>query len=448
MEKGFLNLATHTVTYGQGILVFIDPVKYVSSLLLIALANKAMILVMLAGVFTLFYQRFVLKPVHDGLPSKEFRILLALVVSQFGSILMVAKHYHNNHYLFPALSLTGFVMLFVYLSLELKLTEKSKRIFRFSLPALVVLVIAFSLLNIPFMTLAYNGYRSSNKSTDETFTRLDRDYRDYVKVYYYPVSFNEYSSLRWGNVYSRLYSTDKLMQLFPEGLFYNAWDKSFQLWETNISVREFVKTYGSRILLVGGPRTAEELLEVEKGGLKLKKLFESRVQVVFEIDTAESQLFIKSTHNRPPVWSLHNDLELFSPDGEWILSADGSRFSKNSSLATDKSRSGKKAFKLPDLDSYVMEYEITDVSPGDMYEINIWQYGNSQHAYLVASSGGTDPYYQQSKGYVETDKQGWKKVILDFKIPANFKGNKLKIYLWNHGEIPVWFDDFEVEKYK
>jgi hypothetical protein len=327
------------------------------------------------------------------------------------------------------------------------LRDKAPKPYSFSLPIVVALFIGLSVLNIPTLTLAYKGYRLSNQSTDDTFSRLDNDYKGFVKVFYYPISFNVYSSLRWGNIYSRQYSTEKLMELFPEGLFYNAQDKSFQFWETNISTRAFVKNYGSKILLVGGPRTYEEMKVVEEAGLKLKKLFESRVQVVYQVDTANSAMFKTVNVNNVATWSLNTDFEDISPDGQWVISSDGNQFCKSSAITTDKARSGKHALKLPVLDSYAMEYTLQDVKPGDMYELSIWRYGNDQDVFLVASASPGEPFYQQSKGFVETDKRGWDKVILDFKIPEGFKGSNIKVYLWNHSNIPVWFDDFQIDKY-
>jgi hypothetical protein len=379
--------------------------------------------------------------------KSEISILLAVLISQFGSILLVAKHYHSNHYLFPALSLSGFALVFIYLLINKSLMEKWKKVFSFTLPAMFAIVIGFSLMNIPYLSMAYQGYRASNLSTDETLARLERDYAGYVKVYYYPISFNEYSSLRWGNVYSRLYSSDKLLELFPKALFFNMQEKSFQLWETNIPAMELVKKYGDKILLVGGPLTDYELKAVEDCGLKLKRLFDSRVQAVFEIDKENSELFTGIVHSTPPVWVLQNDFENISPDGQWILDGNGERFCKNENLSSDKPRSGKNAFLLSYTDSYAMPYELKDVKPGDSYEISIWKTANSKDAFLVATSVTSEPFYQQSSGYVETDDKGWEKAKLDIKIPDWFKGNKLKVYLWNHGSGAVWCDDFEIKKY-
>jgi len=447
MAKWFLNLGTHTGTYGQGSAGIIDPVQYFNSLVLIAKNNIALVTVLAIGIVVLFVFRFAFTDFKESKWRKEFYMLLAVLVAIAGSILMVAKHYHSNHYLFPALSLSGFALVLVYLLVNRNLKAQKTTLFRFSLPATVVLIVAFSLTNIPTLTLAYKGYRMSNQSTDETLALLDRDYKDYVKVYYYPVSFNEFSSLRWGNTYSRLYSSAKLMELYPDGLFYNTWAKSFQLWETSIPAGEFVKKYGGKILMVGGPRTYEELMVVKDAGLKLKKIHEGRVQVVYEIDTAKSVFFKEISYSGPTKWKLSNSFESFSDDNHWIM-VDDDRFCKNSGLTKEKPRTGSYSFALPSLDTYAMEYELRNVKPGQIYIISIWRYGGSDQASVVVSSKQAGQFYAKSKGFTETDEKGWGKLLLTIKVPEKFTEDRLKVYLWNHGNSPAWFDDLEIIQYK
>jgi hypothetical protein len=447
MAKWFLNLGTHTGTYGQGSAGIIDPVQYFNSLVLIAKNNIALVTVLAIGIVVLFVFRFAFTDFKESKWRKEFYMLLAVLVAIAGSILMVAKHYHSNHYLFPALSLSGFALVLVYLLVNRNLQAQKTTLFRFSLPATVVLIVAFSLTNIPTLTLAYKGYRMSNQSTDETLALLDRDYKDYVKVYYYPVSFNEFSSLRWGNTYSRLYSSAKLMELYPDGLFYNTWAKSFQLWETSIPAGEFVKKYGGKILMVGGPRTYEELMVVKDAGLKLKKIHEGRVQVVYEIDTAKSVFFKEISYSGPTKWKLKNEFESFSADNQWIM-VDDERFCKNNGLTKEKPRSGSYSFSLPSMDTYAMEYELRNVKPGQIYIISIWRLGGDNQASVVVSSKQAGQFYAKSKGFTETDEKGWGKLLLTIKVPEKFTEDRLKVYLWNHGNSPAWFDDLEIIQYK
>lgn len=448
MLKWFLNLGTHTGTYGQGSTGIIDPAQYFKALVQIALANKEMLVVITIATIILIVKGLNQKKAFRIWTEPAFRITAAMLIAIYGSMVMVAKHYHSNHYLFPALSLTGPLLVFVYLLLTRDEKDKPGKLHRVGLPALVGVLLLLSLLHIPYLTMARNGYRSSNQDTDQTMALLQRDYKGYVKTYFYPTSFNVYSSLRWGNVYSRQLHTDKLKQLFPGGLFYNAWDKSFQFWETSFSPAEFVAKYGGKILIVGGPRTDDEMKMVEDAGLKLKKLYEGpRLQVIYEVDTALSQMFHGSVHTEPAIWTLKNDLETLSTDKQWIMTG-SEPFCKNAGLSSDKSRSGRNAFLLPWTDSYALNYELKNLKPGQLYEASMWRVGGDDDAYLVAAAKNTEAFYAQSKGYIEKDKQGWEKLVLTIKVPDNFSSDKLNIYLWNHGGKPAWFDDFEISRYK
>lgn len=447
MAHWFLNLGTHTGTYGQGNAGIIDPQQYISALQSIVKNNKAMIAIMCCGILVLSYSWISSTKLKDKSLLKEQRILFGVLLCQIGSVFMVAKHYHSNHYFFPSLSLMGLIVITMYLLMRKKIEFKKAIYSKIALPIVAAVILIVSLLNIPFLTLAYNGYRTSNASTDETMALLENKYKDYTKVYYFPTSFNVYSSNRWGNVYARQLHNAKLMELYPEGLFYNVTEKSFQFWETNISTREFVKKYGGNILLVGGPRTYDEIKAVEQGGLKLKKLFEGRVQVIYQIDTANSPLFKELKIDGKPTFSMENNFEKLSSDAQWFIDKNQNRFCKSNILSTEKKRSGKNSILLPNTDSYGMEYHSEKVKPGDIFELSIWLNGPNQDIYLCAVGEQSSEFYKQSKGFVETDKNGWKKMSLSFAIPADFKGNTIKIYLWNHSSTAAWFDDFQINKY-
>jgi hypothetical protein len=447
MAKWFLNLGTHTGTYGQGSVGIIDPSQYVKALVQIAITNKELLVVTLIAAIILLVKAFGTKKDTGVFADPAFRILTAMLVAVFASILMVAKHYHSNHYLFPALSLLGPLLVFMYLLLIKGKKENPGKYSYIALPVLVGVILVASLLHVPYLSIACKGYRMSNQDTEETMQLLDRDYKDYVKTYYFPTSFNVYSSLRWGNVYSRQFHTERLKQLYPEGLFYNAWDKSFQLWETSFSPGEFVAKYGGKILLIGGPRTDEEMKMVEDGGLKLKKLYEGRLQVIYEVDTALSPLFHGKIHLDQAIWTLKNDLETISSDKLWIMTGD-EKFCKNTALSTDKSRSGRNSLLLPWAESYALNYELENLKPGQAFEISIWRNGGDNDAYLVAAAKNAASFYAQSKDYLEKDANGWEKINLSIRIPDNFTGKSLNIYLWNHGGKPAWFDDFEIVQYK
>jgi len=448
MIKWYLALGSHTGTYGQGEKGFINLPMYLQSLIDLSVFNKALVIAILSSFLLLLVILLRSLSKKESLKKEETSYIAALFIALAGSVVMVAKHYHSNHYLFPALSMTTLVFVFIYLwFFPVNMQEVAFKRYKFIAPSMFAVFLLFTLLNIPYLTLAYEGYRLSNKSTDETMARIEKDYQGYVKTYYYPGSFNEMSQLRWGNVYARRYHTDALMKLFPEGLFYNVWEKNFQLWETTILPDEFLKKYGGRILLIGGPQTAEELRQVEDSGLKLKKLFEGRIQVVYEVDTAQSYIFQNVVHKTAPLWVITNNLEILSPDKQWIV-ANKENFCKNAALSGEKPRSGKYSFSLPGMDTYAMEYKLNGVLPGQLYEISVWRYGGTEETSLVVSTEKPEEFYLRSKGVVETDARGWGKVSLIFRIPPGFSEKFLKVYLWNHSNTPAWFDDVEIILHK
>lgn len=447
MFKWFFAIASHTGIYGQGTKGLIDPAEYMQSLIKISSGNKTMLFALLASFVIIIVFAFRQRIKKEYKINIEVQYIFALFLSLAGSIMMVAKHYHSNHYLFPALGITGLVFVFIYLWYVRIWGKKYSGILRFSPQALVIVFLFLALFNKPYLSLAYQGYRLSNKSTNETITRIEKDYPGFVKTYFYPGSFSQYAQLRWGNVYAKQFHTEKLMELFPEGLFYDIRDNTFRFWETTIPAAEFLKKYGSRILLIGGPLNENDIKLVNDGGLKLNKLFESRLQVVFEVDTAKSALFHNVFHAGNEARVLKIDFETLSADKQWII-ADGVRFSKSVSILSEKARSGKYSVSMPEKDSYAMDHELKNVMPGELYEASIWRYGGDKDAVLVASGADSDFFYAKSNSTGEKDAKGWSRISLSFRIPVGLKGNKIKLYLWNHGSKPVWFDDFELIQYK
>jgi len=180
--------------------------------------------------------------------------------------------------------------------------------------------------------------------------------------------------------------------------------------------------------------------------LKLKKLFEGRIQVVYEVDTAHSALFQDVMRPGKAKRVLQSDFETLSDDKQWI-SANGDSFCKNASLTTEKPRSGNYSVSMPLKDSFAMEYELRNIKPGQQYEISIWRFGGDDEASLVVSAFNSELFYARSKGTLEKDAKGWSKLVVAFKVPEEFREDKLKVYLWNPGEKPAWFDDFELTQY-
>lgn len=446
MAKWFLGLSTHTGTYGQGGTGIIDPLQYIGALGSIVENNLAMVLVIVAAAIFLFLM--FLKGDFRSLikNNAELRIILALLAAQVLGILMVAKHYHANHYLIPGNSLIGAIFVFSILyfrekgsGLKAEVTSK--------LPAIVFFLLALgSLLNVSYLQEADHGYVITNEEYTKVMTQVEHDYPGYVKAYYYPTSINPYSALRWGSVYSRQYNLPVLQQVYPQGIFYDTRINAFQTWETTIAPDELIREYGGKILLIGGPMNPEEKQKVINGGLSLKNIYFGRTQAVYEVDTANSILF-SGLVTSPALWSYECNADTLSSDKQFFIQ-NGQKWRNSWNETGDAPRSGKQSVKLTAENIYAMEHYIDSVTPGQQYSISAWRKGGGPKAFIVACSPVSGGFYQQSANHMKVDGNGWEQVMLNITIPPDYKGNTLKVYLWNDSGETVYFDDLSIIRRK
>jgi len=112
----FYSILTHTGHFGAGNVGIIDPGLYFQNLQNLFFGNPLFFLIWFfaAGFILIFsWSSATRKRVWQ---DTSFRALVAVVVAQLFAVLMVAKH-SADHYLVPALSLSGFMLflMFVYL---------------------------------------------------------------------------------------------------------------------------------------------------------------------------------------------------------------------------------------------------------------------------------------------------------------------------------------------
>lgn len=286
MAKFFFGLSVHTGVYGSGEVGIIDPVQFFKDLIHIITRNISLSAGLFLGITTLI-ALIILKPLKSWLKDQLSVVFLAsIILAQIAGILMVAKHYHGNHYLIPEISLAGMVFLFVFQLLNSYRSGKY-RIFIRMFPVLIIAIsVGRAFLNIPYLKAADHGYVMSNIEYEQLQKDLDNKYTDYIKTYYYPTSINPYSAFSWGNVYSRDRHVKKLTLLYPDAVIFDSRTMSFNLWGTKISTEELFKKYNlKKILIIGGPLDKNELRIIEKKGIKLNSKYIGRTQSIYEIDS-------------------------------------------------------------------------------------------------------------------------------------------------------------------
>jgi len=91
--------------------------------------------------------------------------------------------------------------------------------------------------------------------------------------------------------------------------------------------------------------------------------------------------------------------------------------------------------------AYGTDFAVSDT--GQHYRVTALIKGNASRIRVVTK--GKEKFYAQSEEVVETKENGWKLMVLNFKIPSSFnKGDMLKAYVWNAGSDTVFVDDFSI----
>ena len=88
---------------------------------------------------------------------------------------------------------------------------------------------------------------------------------------------------------------------------------------------------------------------------------------------------------------------------------------------------------------------ISDSIKANYIKVSVWRKGEDKNGQIVASRG--TKFYQSVNSGSVPDSAGWVKMELNFLMPGNAENEPLKIYLWNSGKEPVFFDDFEIRFY-
>jgi len=394
MYAWYYNLLMNKGMYGGGEAGLIDFDAYFSSFRDIFRNNKFFTAMLLLSIAVMGYA-LIKKKSGLLLYNSTFRLLISIVVAGIASALIVSKHYYYNHYLLPALVLTG---LGFYVAVEclflLTGREKLKPIFQKTLLALLtVYVVAWI---APRMYQSNFHYKAANIELEQTNALIQQEFSGYRQVYYYPTSLNPYSALMFGNVYAKSRNLMEIKDIYPDVIFYNRMSHTFNFW------------------------------------LALFVLDSTR------IDTESLQ--------KPDqvINSVIVDMETLSEDGEYFKSGEN-LFKRGGILSAEKSRSGSKSLLLDSQHAFGMEH-LLEVAPGERYRISIWRWASNNDGCLVVASSPENFFYQQSCDFSETEKKEWRQLRLEILIPSNFGDNQLKLYVWNSGRNRVFFDDLMIEK--
>jgi len=440
MYEWFENLFTHSGVYGQGEKNIIDFSSYTRAVRDIFVNNKIFTLFTLAAILFFLFSA-VLPGIRQKLLPRSVRFLAALLLANLFSVIIVAKHYHQNHYLIPALTLTGTSLFFLIVNISGVVRWRfAKTTFQVSLLSLLAVVI-FSRYVPAIRTIDY-WYEATNLETQKVEELVEGDYGDHKRIYYFPTSLNVYSALAFGNAYSAGQHLTEIKALYPDVLLFNSYNRSFYFWGAELSLGDVISASGNDILLIGGPMNSSEAAEISRTVIPLQTVFKGYTSALYAMDkkALEAGTFqIKDGYFS----TLNCDLEVLTADQQNFICRDY-EISHLGTVTSEVSRSGIYAVKLTESNAYSLGLNLSNVESGRRFKVSVWRFSDTNQGVLVVTSDpGKIMYYQQGD-FLQQDEKGWKLIELSFTVPENIGTNQIRVYVWNTGKGAVYFDDLTI----
>ena len=94
---------------------------------------------------------------------------------------------------------------------------------------------------------------------------------------------------------------------------------------------------------------------------------------------------------------------------------------------------------------YGFELKVPNLTGTEQLELEVWRYvenGGPASGHIVAEVPGL--MWQSCNEAVEVRDNGWQRLFCTLEVPANSRNRELKVYCWNSGPDPVFFDNIRV----
>ncbi|MGP8217394.1 MAG: DUF2079 domain-containing protein [Bacteroidia bacterium] len=154
-------------------------------------------------------------------------------------------------------------------------------------------------------------------------------------------------------------------------------------------------------------------------------------------------LFKKEPKKTVPKFdSITCNNEVISDDKKYLVASDGEMVSGTDTRDSSKARHGKYSCRLTKDKPFGMTLNDSTFSAGTILAVSIWRYSDNNDGALVISCG--KDFYQTSNVPQVKDSLGWQQLFLYVVVPPDH--SNFRIYTWNTGDTPVWFDDLKILK--
>lgn len=279
--KWVYNLLSHTGRYGTGASSIISPLRYIENFRTLVMGNAFFSIVLVLSLVLLVVGMAVPGLRKVSFSNRYFKYLAGVFVSQVVGLLMVSKH-SSHHYLLPVMCLSGLAVFFIVSYLKDGFAHYEINLKYLFAPALLLLVAALILINPVSQIMDKVDRLSSFKEKSLSIHhRVQTDYEDYAKIYYYRSSSPAYA-LKFGSDLSRSNFAESLEKLYKNVYFYDQWRGKFCGFHYHriIPFKKIRAKHGDKIVFQG-----TRGIKIKAPGITLKEAYSTgSSEGVFIID--------------------------------------------------------------------------------------------------------------------------------------------------------------------
>jgi|GEM_PF-6149348 len=271
-------ILTHKGLYGVGDYELFNSTKYFQNIITIFKTNLVFLFFFISSFIFIFINKASKRLREISNNQKTFKLLCGVLVCQFVSVLLIAKHYSGNHYMIASSCFSGLTIVLIILYLT-----QINELFRINISGLInkllIIIFIFIIIRIIMIYNIYTCFKKINTEAHLVHNKALIEFSDYAKVYYYRSSSVEFGLL-FAIVCSKSVFADELRLLYGEIIYYDKVKRKFYTWDHGISIENLKKYSQNKLIFQGKPLNVDEL-PIE---FKLKEIYKGNWEMIYKAE--------------------------------------------------------------------------------------------------------------------------------------------------------------------
>ena len=441
-------LVTHKGIYGSGGSGFTDIPTLTLNLQHILFSDMLFFFIFL---FVIIYLIAMLIPsLRDKTEEKIRKIVIGIFIVVLMQLIMIGKHY-LPHYMIIPYSLIMFISVLILFGFKKPLFQH-----KYNQQINIVFVFVAGILLIIRFLGSFTFSPDLKNPSIETLEYLETLPADGQKIIIGSGSspYKE-MALYLGMAFSANSGSYQaiLQKHYPGAYFYNEYLDRYCDWYNDYNLEEILSKQKTTYIFRKSKEDSipvsmlNEITELKNRGLvdsfslQYKNSIAHDYLYKIESDTAMLRKRFKNYE------SIRCNCEILDSIGTSFLATDGIHlFDKTFLRSSDFVHDGKYSVKLTPEMPYALDIKLK-VNINDYIKSFVWRNASDKKGLIVLTDDVPNGIYRTGT-VVMLNQDNWEKIVFNYKVPENFKGDEVHLYLWYNGNEVCYFDDFEIEIYR